>query len=365
MIIKEIINFLEELAPPNFQESYDNCGLITGDYNWDCTGVLITLDCTAEVIEEAKACGCNLVVTHHPIIFKGMKKINPQDYTGKSIISSIKSDVAIFAIHTSLDNVLHGVNGKMAEIIGLSNLAVLEPKGGLLKKLFTFMPTAHLKNISDALFAAGAGHIGKYSEVGFSVEGTGGFTPDASAQPFVGKIGERHFEPETKLEVIFPEFLEKDIIKTLIQHHPYEEVAYDIVSLDNVDKTIGAGVIGEFTEPMPEMDFLQLLKEKFCLKVIKYTPLLNKPIKKVAICGGAGSFLIHKARAVGADVFVSADIKYHEFFDANGKLLIADIGHFESEQFTINLLFDVLQKKFTNFAFHKSVTRTNPLNYFI
>jgi hypothetical protein len=257
------------------------------------------------------------------------------------------------------------VNGKIAEVIGLNNISVLEPKGGLLKKLCIFMPSAHVKNISDALFAAGAGHIGKYSEVGFSVDGTGGFTPGADAKPFVGKIGERHFEPETKLEVIFPQFLEQNIIKALIQHHPYEEVAYDILSLDNFDQSIGAGVVGELTEPMPEMDFLQLLKYKFCLKVIKYTPLLNKPIKKVAICGGAGSFLINKARAVGADVFVSADIKYHEFFDANGKLLIADIGHFESEQFTINLLFDILQKKFTNFAFHKSVTRTNPLNYFI
>jgi dinuclear metal center YbgI/SA1388 family protein len=365
MIIKEIINFLEELAPPSYQESYDNCGLITGDSGWICTGVLITLDCTAEVIVEANTRGCNLVVTHHPIIFKGIKKINPHEYVGKSLIAAIKNDVAIFAIHTSLDNVLHGVNGKIAEVIGLKNMAVLEPKGEMLKKLYTFMPIAHVKSISDALFAAGAGHIGKYSEVGFSVEGTGGFTPGANAQPFVGKIGERHVEAETKVEVIFPQFLEQKIIKALIQHHPYEEVAYDVVSLDNFDQSIGAGVVGELTEPIPEMEFLQLLKDKFCLKVIKYTPLLYKQIKKVAICGGAGSFLINKARAVGADVFISADIKYHEFFDANDTLLIADIGHFESEQFTINLLFDILQKKFTNFAFHKSVTRTNPLNYFI
>lgn len=365
MIIKEIINFLAAFAPPDFQESYDNGGLITGDATWECTGALVTLDCTADVIEEAKAKGCNIVIAHHPIIFKGIKKISANDYTGKALIAAIKNDIAIYAIHTSLDNVLSGVNGKIAEIIGLENTTVLEPKGGLLKKLFTFTPTTHLKNISNALFAAGAGKIGHYSEVGFSVEGTGGFLPGKKANPFVGNIGERHTEAETKLEVIYPIHLEENILSALIKNHPYEEVAYDIVALDNVNREIGAGVIGDLAEPMAEMDFLKLLKEKFCLKVIKYTPLLNKPIKKVAICGGAGSFLINKARAAGADVFVSADIKYHEFFDANGKLLIADIGHFESEQFTINLLFDILQKKFTNFAFHKSVTRTNPLNYFI
>jgi dinuclear metal center YbgI/SA1388 family protein len=365
MEIKEIINFLEHFAPPDFQESYDNCGIISGDSNWECSGVLITLDCTEAVIMEAKSKGCNLVVTHHPIIFRAFKKINSNDYVGKTIIAAIKNDIAIFAIHTSLDNVLDGVNGKIAEILGLEKTRVLEPKMGILKKLYTFMPTAYVLKISDALFAAGAGKIGGYSEVGFTAEGIGGFMPGENAKPFVGNIGERHNEPETKLEVIYPQHLENKIIAALIKNHPYEEVAYDTVSLGNVDSKIGAGLIGELTEPIAEKDFLQILKDKFCLKVIKHTPFLNKPIKKVALCGGSGSFLINRARAYGADVFVSSDIKYHEFFDANNELIIADIGHFESEQFTINLLFDILQKKYTKFAVLKAVTITNPLNYFI
>jgi dinuclear metal center YbgI/SA1388 family protein len=365
MKIKEIINFLEQIAPSEFQENYDNCGLISGDSNWECSGVLVTLDCTDEVIVEAKAKGCNIVVTHHPIIYRAIKKISPNDYVGKAIIAAIKNDIAIFAIHTSLDNVLHGVNGKIAEILGVEKTRVLDPKMGILKKMYTFMPTAYVKKISEALFEAGAGNIGAYSEVGFTVEGIGGFKPGIDANPFVGNIGERHHEPETKLEVIYPKHLENKIVAALINNHPYEEVAYDLISIDNVDDKIGAGLIGELPTPITEKDFLQLLKDKFCLKVIKHTPFLNKPIKKVAICGGAGSFLINKARAVGADIFISADIKYHEFFDANNELLIADIGHFESEQFTINLLFDILQKKYTKFAVLKAVTRTNPLNYFI
>jgi dinuclear metal center YbgI/SA1388 family protein len=365
MEIKEIINFLEYLAPPQFQENYDNCGLISGDSNWACSGVLITLDCTESVILEAKSKGCNLVVTHHPTIFSALKKISPKDYVGKTIIAAIKNDIAIFVIHTSLDNVLHGVNGKIAEIIGLEKTRILEPKVGILKKMYTFMPTAYVKKISEALFEAGAGNIGDYSEVGFTVNGTGGFKPGENARPFIGNIGERHNEPETKLEVIYPQHLENRILAALIKNHPYEEVAYDLVALGNVDSKIGAGLIGELPEPIPEKDFLQMLKEKFCLKVIKHTSFLNKPIKNVALCGGAGSFLINRARAAGADIFVSSDIKYHEFFDANNQIIIADIGHFESEQFTINLLFDILQKKYTNFAVLKAVTRTNPLNYFI
>ena len=365
MIIKEIINFLEQLAPPEFQESYDNCGLISGDSNWECSGVLITLDCTDEVIAEAKSKGFNLVVTHHPIIYKALKKISPYDYVGKSIVAAIKNDIAIFAIHTSLDNVLPGVNSKFAEILGLEKTMVLEPRAGILKKMYTFMPTAYVKKISDALFEAGAGNIGDYSEVGFTVEGIGGFKPGVNAKPFIGNVGERHNEQETKLEVIYPQHLENKIIAALIKHHPYEEVAYDLVSLGNINLKIGAGLIGELPEPIAEIDFLQILKDKFCLKVIKHTSFLNKPIKKVALCGGSGSFLINRARAAGADIFVSSDIKYHEFFDANNQIVIADIGHFESEQFTINLLFDILQKKYTNFAVQKAVTRTNPLNYFI
>lgn len=365
MHIAAIIAHLESIAPPSLQEGYDNAGLLTGDAGWECTGVLCTLDATEAVILEAVARKCNMVVAHHPIIFGGLKKINGKNYVEKAVIAAIKHDIAVYAIHTNLDHVMAGVNGKMADKLGLVKRSILAPKATTLKKLYTFVPLSHAEQVRAAIFAAGGGHIGQYSECSFGVEGTGTFKGGEGTNPFVGQPGERHEEREVKLEVIFPAWLQTAVVKALIAVHPYEEVAYDVVDLANSHPGIGSGLLGELPDLLEEKDLLALVKQQFGLKVIRHTSLLDKPVRKVALCGGAGSFLVSKALAAGADVFITADMKYHEFFDANGRMVIADIGHFESEQFTTDLLITVLQEKFTTFAVLKSEVKTNPVRYFV
>ncbi|MGN6354245.1 MAG: Nif3-like dinuclear metal center hexameric protein [Parafilimonas sp.] len=365
MKIAEIINHLETIAPPALQEDYDNAGLITGNASWICTGVLCTLDATEAVVEEAKASGCNLIVAHHPIVFRGLKKINGKNYVEQTIINAIKNDIAMYAIHTNLDNIMAGVNNKIADKLVLQNRQVLLPKENMLLKLFTFAPTDHAEKVRSALFDAGAGGIGNYSECSFNAAGTGTFKAGENTHPFVGEPNIRHTEDEVKIEVVFPFYLQQKILSALLKAHPYEEVAYDIMRLSNQYNHIGSGLMGELKAAMPETDFLAAIKEAFGLSVIKHTPLLQKPVKKVAVCGGAGSFLINKAKALGAGFYITSDIKYHEFFDADGKMVIADIGHWESEQFTTELLYDILQAKFPNFAVLKTKTVTNPVHYFV
>lgn len=365
MKIKDVITPLEAMAPPFLQEGYDNAGLITGDENAECTGILISLDATAAVVDEAKKKGCNLVVSHHPIVFSGLKKITGKNYVQKAVINAIKNDIALYAIHTNLDNVLNGVNGKIAELLELKNISVLAPKESQLKKLYTFVPVTDADKVRQAIFDAGGGHIGKYDECSFNSEGFGTFKGGSNTDPYVGKPGELHKENEIKVEVIFPSWLEGLILKSLLAAHPYEEVAFDIIKLDNRFSSIGSGVIGELKEAAAEKALLSTLKEKFKLNIIRHTQLLNKPISKVAVCGGAGSFLISSALAAGADCFITSDIKYHEFFDANDKMVIADIGHYESEQFTINLLQEFLEEKFPTFAVLKTEVNTNPVRYFL
>ncbi len=364
MNITAILSFLESLAPLVYQESYDNCGLLTGSSARECTGVMVTLDTTDAVVMEAVLRKCNLVVTHHPIIFGGLKKISADNYVGKAVIAAIKNDIAIYAIHTNLDNVIGGVNGKMAGLLGLINQKVMNPVPAGLKKLFVFVPDTHLEKVRDAVFRAGAGHIGNYSEAGFITEGTGSFKAGKGAHPFVGEEDRRHYEKESRLETIFPAFLETSIVAAMISAHPYEEVAYDILDLANRDPSLGSGLIGDLPEEMDEKAFLTLVRETFRVSVIRHTRFRNRPIRKCALCGGAGSFLIPKALAGGADVFLTADLKYHEFFDAGDQLLIADLGHFESEQYTIDLLYDILREKYPNFAVQKTTVNTNPVHYF-
>lgn len=364
MKIKEIISRLEAWAHPSLQESYDNAGLITGSPATECTGIICALDATEEVISEAIAKKCNLVIAHHPIVFSGLKKINGKNYVERTIIAAIKNDIAIYAIHTNLDNVLHGVNGKIAERLGLINTTILNNKESTLKKLYTFVPTANVDDVRNALFAAGAGNIGGYSECSFSGAGSGTFKAGEGTNPFVGEQGKRHTEPEEKLEVIFPGWMQGQIVAALKKAHPYEEVAYDVVSLTNAYPEIGAGVLGELPEAMNETDFLQHVKGTFAVPVVKHTQLTSRPVRKVAVCGGAGSFLIFKALGAGADAYITADLKYHEFFDADGRLLLIDVGHYESEQYTIELLQGFLAQNFPTFAVLKTEVKTNPVRYF-
>ena len=359
MKIASIIQELESFAPPAYQESYDNSGLITGSASWICTGVLCTLDATEAVIEEAIEKGFNLVVAHHPIVFSGLKKITGRDYVERTIIKAIKNDIAIYAIHTNADNVIQGVNQSMAKALGLTDSRILLPKKNTLAKLITFIPLDFVEQVRNSLFDAGIGDIGNYSEVSFSAEGIGTYKANEKANPFLGEKGDRHQEPERKLEILFPIHAQNKVIKALLASHPYEEVAYDIIPLANDHHEIGSGLIGNLPEPIEEEIFLQKIKEVFGLKVIRHTPLLGKPISKVAVCGGAGSFLIKNAINAGADLYITGDVKYHEFFDADNKLVIADVGHWESEQFTVDLFIDILTFKFPTFAVLKSGVTTN------
>jgi len=364
MKIAEVIQLLENAAPLSYQESYDNAGLLTGNAGWDCTGIICSLDATEAVILEAKSKGCNLVVAHHPIIFGGLKKITGKNYVEQTVIAAIKNDIAIYAIHTNLDNVIKGVNDRMSDKLGLINRKILAPKSNQLMKLFTFVPMEYADKVRTRIFEAGGGNIGNYSECSFNAEGTGTFKAGEGTNPFVGDIGKQHQEKEVKLEIVFPVYLQNKVIAAMIKAHPYEEVAYDIMALANEFQQVGSGLLGELPELIDEVTFLSKIKDAFGLSVIRHTPLLGKKVKKVALCGGAGSFLTGKAIASGADFYITGDLKYHEFFDANGRLVIADIGHWESEQFTIDLLFDILKTKFPTFAVLKTEVKTNPVNYF-
>ncbi len=364
MNIYELIKALETIAPPALQEDYDNAGLITGNSGWDCTGAVICLDATEDVIKEAIEKNCNLVIAHHPIIFKGLKKITGKNYVEQTIITAIKNDIAIYAIHTNLDNVIDGVNGKIADLLGLVNQRILAPKTNLLQKLAVFVPASGKENLLAALFVAGAGDIGHYSECSFSTEGMGSFKAAPGTNPYVGNICQQHLEKEVKIEVILPAWLQSQVLTAMKAAHPYEEVAYDIYSLANVYPQTGAGIMGELKEAVSGEQMLNVLQQLFKIPAIKHTVFTGRPIKKVALCGGAGSFLTGAAIAAGADIYITADIKYHEFFDAEGKLLLADIGHYESEQFTIDLLFDILKNNFPNFAVLKTSTNTNPVRYY-
>ncbi|MGZ3918150.1 MAG: Nif3-like dinuclear metal center hexameric protein [Flavisolibacter sp.] len=364
MKIAELISVLEAFAAPQLQEDYDNAGLLTGSPGWECSGVLCTLDITPGVVSEAKSRGCNLIVAHHPIIFRGLKRINGKNAVEKVVIEAIKNDIALYAAHTNLDNVAEGVNARIAREIGLRHTSVLQPKPRLLRKLFTFVPSEKAETLRQALFAAGAGHIGRYAECSFNAEGTGTYRAGEGANPYAGRIGERHNEKETRIEVVYPFHREAEVVRSLLEHHPYEEVAYDLLTLENPHPQVGSGLIGQLDQPVEEKIFLKMLKEKFQARGIRHTALLGKPVQKVAVCGGAGSFLIPKALQQGADFYLTADIKYHEFFEAEDRLVLADLGHYESEQYTIDLLHDLLVEKFPTFAVLKTKVNTNPVRYF-
>ncbi len=365
MKIKDVTSYLEQLAPLSLQEGYDNSGLIVGNADTAITGILISLDCTEDVIDDAIRKGCNLVISHHPIVFKGLKRFNGSNYVERSVIKAIQNNIALYAIHTNLDNVTGGVNSKIAEKLGLESPAILSPKANVLRKLVAFVPRSHVEEVRTALFVAGAGRVGKnYDECSFNVAGYGSFRPLEGAVPSIGEVGVQERVEETRIEVIYQQSLERKILLALYESHPYEEVAYDIFNLQNNTQEIGAGIIGNLSEPLDEADFLAYLKDRLQLDMIRYTRFRGQKIGRVAVCGGSGNFLLETAKRSGADIFVTADYKYHEFFDAEGDIVIADIGHFESEQFTQELLYDIITKKFPNFATLITDIDTNPIKYY-
>ncbi|APQ19237.1 Nif3-like dinuclear metal center hexameric protein [Maribacter hydrothermalis] len=364
MTINDITNIIEELAPLSYAEDFDNVGLLVGDVSTEVTGVLVTLDTLENVVDEAIAKKCNLIVSFHPIIFSGLKKLTGKTYVERVVIKAIKNDIAIYTNHTALDNARHGVNNKICEVLGLTNTKILIPQKQTLKKLTTFVPVDHVEEVKVAIFKAGAGKIGNYSNCSFSTEGQGTYLANEKANPTKGTIGEIHTEKEVLLTCVFNRNDERAIIKDLISSHPYEEVAYDIHTLDNTNPYIGMGMVGELEKEVTEIEFFKDLKVKMKAHTIRHSKFSKKPIRKIAVLGGSGSFAIGAAKAAGVDVFITADLKYHQFYEAENQLVLADIGHFETEQFTKNLLVDYLTKKIPNFAVHLSESITNPINYF-
>lgn len=325
---------------------------------------MLVLDCTEAVVDEAIRRKCNLIIAHHPIIFKGLKKLTGRNYVERTIIKAIQNNIAIYAIHTNLDNFKYGVNKKIGDLLGISNPKILQPAENTLTKLTVFVPIDHAEKVLHTLFEAGAGKIGNYSDCSYSSNGNGTFKAGELASPFVGETGVRHSEPETKIEVLISNHRANQIVAAMITAHPYEEVAYDLIPLSNSNIHEGAGMIGDLAAPVSEIEFLQKIKSTFKCEVIRHTHLLGKPIQRIAWCGGSGSFLLSKAIGSKADIFITGDFKYHEFFDTENQIVIADIGHFESEQFTIDLLGELLQEKFPKFAPSIGETNTNPIKYF-
>jgi dinuclear metal center YbgI/SA1388 family protein len=361
--IKEIAALLQQLAPLSYQESYDNSGLQTGNPDAEVKSVLVTLDCTLAVLDEAMAAGCNLVVAHHPVIFRPLKQLTGRDEVEQIIIKAIQNNLAIYACHTNLDNVLTGVNAKIGEKIGLQNLKILSQKTGNLLKLVTFAPLPDTEKVLTALHQAGAGQIGEYQNCSFRVSGTGSFKPSVKANPHIGEPDRQEEVAENRVEVIFPDHLKGKVLAALFAAHPYEEVAYDIYRLENANQETGSGMLGILPKPMAAAEFLTYVKERMQLNTVRHTALPDKMIHKVAVCGGAGSFLIKDALRQEADAYLTADLKYHEFFIPASRMLLADIGHYESEVFTKEIFYDIIRKKFTNFAVLKSKVNTNPVRY--
>jgi dinuclear metal center YbgI/SA1388 family protein len=371
MKLKDIISKIEDYFPLTYQEDYDNAGLLCGDRNMEVHGVNICLDVTEEVLEESIQNKQNVIVAHHPVLFKGIKKLNGDNYVERILIKAIKNDVAIYAVHTNLDNQWHGINHYLGNLLGMKNIRILKPVSDKLYKISVFCPDIKLSDgqyvpgkVRNAMFSAGAGRIGNYDSCSFNYDGYGTYKGLEGTTPFLGSQGKTNVQKEIKIESIVPEHAKAAVIRNMLKAHPYEEVAYDVFPLKNVYEKAGSGIMGELPASMDEKDFLQMLKDKLQASVIRHSELRNQAVEKVAICGGSGSFLLKEAIRQKADSFVSADFKYHEFFDADKKILISDVGHYESEQFTIDVLHELLIKNFTTFAISKTKVKTNPINYF-
>ncbi len=363
MKIKQVTDILEELAPLAYAEDFDNVGLLVGNVQAEVKGILVTLDTLENVVDEAIATDCNLIVSFHPIIFGELKRLTGRTYVERIVIKAIQNGIAIYSMHTALDNVREGVNGKICEVLGIAHPKILIPKKGIIEKLITYVPIKDAEALRTSLFEAGAGNIGKYSDCSFSMEGTGSFKAGEQAHPAKGEIGKIHYEEETQVNVIYSIRHRSRVLKALFENHPYEEAAYEILALQNTDQNIGMGMVGELSEPVDETEFLQGVKQKMNVSVVRHSRLLGQKVSKIAVLGGSGAFAIEAAKASGAQVFITADIKYHEFYKAEDKIVIADIGHYETEQFTKILLVDYLTKKIPNFAIRFAKSKTNPIKY--
>ncbi len=363
MKIKQITSYLETFAPLSYQESYDNAGLLVGNANNDINAVVLCVDVTEKILEEAIEKKAGLIISHHPVIFSGLKRLTGRNYTERIVEKAIKNDIAIYAAHTNIDKVVHGVSYKLSRKLGLENISVLDPSADNLCKLVVYVPVNYEHKVREAIFETGAGNIGNYSNCSYNLMGEGSYKALDNAKPFAGEKNKLHIEKETRIEVLLPVHIKQKVIQEIYRTHPYEEPAFDIFPVENLDPAKGLGVLGELKIPQEELKFLNKIKNTLKAKQIKYTNLLKKPVSKVAICGGTGSSLLKNAIKADADFFISADFKYHEFFNADNRIVIVDVGHYESEQYTSELFYDLLKEKFPTFAFHLTKINSNPVNY--
>lgn len=360
-----IVDVLESVAPLAFQESYDNSGLITGNRQQKVSAVLLCVDITTETLDEAIEKNCQLIISHHPPVFTALKKFSGSSPSEQIIVKAIENRIAIYSMHTNLDNYLHGMNAILCRKLGLRPLEILQPKEDMLCKLVTFCPTEHASNVREALFEAGAGHIGNYDSCSFNLQGEGTFRGNENTHPFVGQKGHLHTEPETRIETIFPSHLQKNVICALLTSHPYEEVAYDIYPLKNAFQQVGAGCLAQFDSPLSEEEFLKHIQKSLHIPVLRHSPLKGKPIQKVAICSGSGGFLLPMVLARKVDAYITSDLKYHDFQQAYQQVLLIDAGHYETEQFATEIVGDLLKEKFSNFALLFSTRSPLFVQYFI
>lgn len=363
MKIHQITQILEEWAPLHYAEDFDNVGLLVGNQNDEVGGILVTHDCLEEVVDEAVEKKCNLIVCFHPILFKGLQKFTGNSHVVRAVRKAIKNDVAIYALHTALDNQAHGVSFGLSQALGLSNTSILLPKEDTIKKLNFYVPKAQAEQVKDALFAAGAGSLGNYDNCSFSSDGKGSFRPSQNSNPYVGKKGERHIEDESQIQMVFQKHLESQIIETLLSNHPYEEVAYEITSLVNPNQNLGMGMIGNLPKSMNPKAFLDYVKEVLGTPTLRHSYLGTNKIERVAVLGGSGSFAIQAAKRKKADAYITADLKYHDFYEGNQSFLVVDAGHYETEQHTKKIILDYLTEKLPNFAILLSEVDTNPIKY--
>lgn len=363
MKIKEIVSALERFAPLPLQDGFDNAGLQIGLTEAEATGALLCLDVTEAVLDEAIGLGYNLVIAHHPLLFKGCKSITGRDYVERCVLKAIKNDIVIYAAHTNMDNAWGGVNFKIAEKLGLKNVRVLEPKEEALVKLVTYVPVAQAEEVRNALFAAGCGCIGRYDSCSYNVEGSGTFRAQEGTHPYCGAVGELHTEAEVRIETIVPAYRKAEAVRALLKVHPYEEPAFDLYPLQNTWQQAGAGVIGELEKPETELEFLKRVKKTFEVECLRHNKLMGREIQTVALCGGAGAFLLPLAIRQRADVFLTGEIKYHEFFGHEGEILLAETGHYESEQYTKEIFYTIIRDLFPSLDVQQTRVNTNPIKY--
>lgn len=361
--VKEIANALEKFAPLPLQDGFDNAGLQIGLTDAEITGVLLCLDVTEEVIDEAVALGYNLIISHHPLLFRPLKRITGCNYVERCVIKALSNGIAIYSAHTNLDNAQGGVNYHIAEKLGLKSVKILVPKENSLLKLVTYVPKAHAAEVRSALFSVGCGSIGNYDSCSYNIEGTGTFRANEQCNPFCGEIGELHNEPEVRIETVLPSYIKNRVVSALLKVHPYEEPAYDIFPMLNDWQSAGSGIIGELEKECDEVEFLLKIKSVFATDSIMHTPVRGKKIKRVALCGGAGGSFAGAALALGADLYLTGEARYHELFDNTDRMMYAIIGHYESEQYTTEILHRIVKSSFPKIPIATTTVCTNPIRH--